>query len=285
MKTTTNQMRQDMARAEYAASTRESYLRTIRLFFSRQQERPVEELGREEVRRFVDELSAQGKSASWMKMHLAALVFLFSKTLGRPAEVSFIKFPRQRSPLPTILSQEEVGSLLNAIHHRRYQAIAMVIYGTGMRIDEALSLKVEDIDAKRGVMHVHHGKGNKARDVRLTPRLLEWLRTYWSRERPPKPYLFASRRTGKPPAQETVRAAFAQAAEEAGIAKRVRPHVLRHSYATHLHEEGVDLRVLQALLGHANMQTTARYVRASTKLIEKTPSPLELLPNFGQRRW
>ena len=283
METTVDQMRQDLARAEYSESTRKSYLRTIRLLSSRH-ERPVEELGREELRRFVDELAAQGKSASTMKMHLAALVFLFSRTLGRPNEVSFIKFPRQRSALPTILSQEEVDGLLGAIHHRRYQAIATVIYGTGMRIDEALSLKVEDIDAARGVIRVHHGKGNKARDVRLTPALLGWLRRYWSRERPPKPYLFSSRRTGKPPTQATVRAAFAQAAEEAGITKRVRPHVLRHSYATHLHEEGVELRVLQSLLGHANIQTTARYVRVSTKLIEKTPSPLELLPNFGQRR-
>jgi integrase/recombinase XerD len=283
VETVIQQMQQDLARAEYAQSTRRQYLRTIHLFLSRQ-DRPVEELGREEARRFVDELAARGRSATWMKMHLAALVFLFSRTLGRPAEVSFIKFPRQRSPLPTILSQEEIGRLFDAIHHRRYQAIAMLIYGTGLRIDEALSLQVEDIDGARGVIHVRHGKGNKARDVRLTPVLLAWLRRYWARERPPKPYLFSSRRTGKPPTQETVRAAFAQAAEEAGLTKRVGPHVLRHCYATHLHEAGAELPELQALLGHAHLQTTARYVRASTKRIEKTPSPLELLPNFNLGR-
>jgi site-specific recombinase XerD len=274
-----DQMRQDLARAEYAESTRASYSRTIRLFFSRQ-ECPGREVGRDEVRKFVDELTVQGKSASTLKMHLAALVFLFSRTLGRPAEVSFIKFPRQRSPLPTILSQEEIGRLFGAIHHRRYQAIAMLIYGTGLRIDEALSLQVKDIDGARGVIRVRHGKGNKARDVKLTLVLLAWLRKYWARERPPQPYLFSSRRTGKPPTQDTVRAAFAQAAEEAGLTKRVGPHVLRHCYATHLHEAGAELPELQALLGHANVQTTARYVRASTKRIEKTPSPLELLPNF-----
>ena len=174
--------------------------------------------------------------------------------------MSFIKFPRQRSALPTILSPEEVGRLFEAIHHRRYQAIAMVIYGTGVRLDEALWLKVEDIDGSRGVIRVRHGKGDKARDVKLTPTLLSWLRTYWGREQPPKPYLFSSRTTGKPPTQETVRAAQARAGEQAGISKPVRPHVLRHSYATHLHEQGVDLRVLQALMGHANIQTTAWYV-------------------------
>jgi len=283
LETTINQMRQDLARAAYATSTQDRYLKTIRRFLLRQT-RSIVDVGRDEARTFVDELAAENKSASWMKMHLAALVFLFAKTLGRPNEVSFIKFPRQRSPLPVILSQDEVGRLFDALHHRRYRAIALVIYGTGVRIDEALSLTVEDIDAARGVIHVRHGKGDKARDVKLTPPLLAWLRDYWSRERPPRPYLFSSQATGKPPSQETVRAAFAKAAAQAGITKPVKPHVLRHSYATHLHEEGVDLRIVQALLGHANIQTTARYVRASTKLIEKAPSPLELLPNFGQRR-
>jgi integrase/recombinase XerD len=283
METIIEQTQQDLARAEYAESTQARYLKTIGLFLSRQ-ERPIEEVGRDDVRRFVDELAARGKSASTMKMHLAALIFLFAKTLGRPTEVSFIKFPRQRSPLPTILSPEEVGRLFEAIHHRRYQAIAMVIYGTGVRLDEALWLQVEDIDGLRGVIRVRHGKGDKPRDVKLTPTLLGWLRTYWGREQPPKPYLFSSRTTGKPPTQDTVRAALARAGEQAGISKPVRPHVLRHCYATHLHEQGVELCVLQALMGHANVQTTARYVRASTKLIEKTPSPLDLLPHFGPRR-
>jgi site-specific recombinase XerD len=280
METTLNQMRQDLARAEYAESTRTAYVRTAERFLVRAG-RPAEELGRDEVRDFITELEKKGKSASWMKMHLAALVYLFSKTLGRPNEVSFIAFPRQHSPLPTVLSQDEVDRLLKAIGHRVYQTIAMVLYGTGLRIDEALALEVGDIDAERGVIRVRHGKGDKAREVRLTPKLLRWLRRYWVREQPAKPYLFSSRRTGRPPTQEAVRAAFAQAADEAGITKRVTPHVLRHSYATHLLDAGVDVRVIQALLGHAHLNTTMRYTRVSTKRIEQTPSPAELLPSFN----
>ena len=185
-------------------STQASYLRTIKLFLSRQGTRLIEEVGRDDVlRRFVDELAACSKSASTMKMHLAALVFVFARTLGRPTEVSFIKFPRQRSALPTILSPEEVGRLFEAIHHRRYQAIAMVIYGTGVRLDEALWLKVEDIDGSRGVIRVRHGKGDKARDVKLTPTLLSWLRQPIG-DRSSRPNRIYSRRatTGKPPTQD-----------------------------------------------------------------------------------
>jgi integrase/recombinase XerD len=279
MEPTLNQMRQDLARAEYAESTRRSYLRTAKQFLEKGG-RSAEELGRDDVRRFIAELESQGKSASFMKMHLAALMYLFAKTLGRPNEVSFIAFPRQYSPLPEVLSQDEVDRLLRALHHRSYQAIAMVLYGTGVRLDEALSLEVGHIDGARGVIRVHHGKGNKAREVKLTPALLDWLRRYWAKERPARPYLFSSRRTGRPPTQDTVRAALAQAADEAGIRKHVTPHVLRHSYATHLLDAGVDVRVIQALLGHSSLQTTMRYVRVTTKRIEQTPSPLDLLPSF-----
>lgn len=283
MEETLNQVRQDLARAGYARTTRDTYLKTIEQFFRSSDGVEVERLGRDDVRRFVGDLETKGRSASWMKMHLSALAFLFRKTLGRPNEVSFLSFPRQRSPLPTVLSQDEVERLLRALHVRRYQAIAMVLYGTGVRIEEALALKVSDIDSGRGVIHVRKGKGSKAREVRLTPALHAWLRRYWAREQPPLPYLFSSRRAGKPPTQDSVRAALAQAADEAGITKHVTPHVLRHTYATHLLEAGVDIRVLQALLGHAQTQTTARYARVSTKLIEKIPSPLELLPSFGPR--
>jgi integrase/recombinase XerD len=282
MESTLNQMRQDLARAEYAETTRKAYLRTAKRFLE-EGGRSAEELGRDDVRRFIVKLESEGKSASWMKMKLAALVYLFAKTLGRPNDVSFISFPRQYSPLPQVLSQDEVDRLLRALHHRSYQAIAMVLYGTGVRLDEALSLEVGDIDGGRGVIRVRHGKGNKAREVKLTPALLGWLRRYWAAERPARPYLFCSRRTGRPPTQETVRAALAQAADEAGVPKRVTPHMLRHSYATHLLDAGVDVRVIQALLGHSRLDTTMRYTRVSTKRIDKTPSPLDLLPSFGPR--
>jgi site-specific recombinase XerD len=275
------QMGQDLAFAEYSQSTRNNYLRTVKgvaAHFGR----PVAELGRDELREYVGLLQDRARSASWLKMKLAAIVFLYAKTLGRPTDVSFVVWPRQYSPLPTVLSQQEVDAFLQALRHPVYRTIALVLYGTGLRIDEALALEVTDIDGARGVLRVRHGKGNRAREVRLSPALYQWLRDYWARERPQPPYLFASRRTGRPPTQDAVRSAFAAAAEQAQITKPVRPHVLRHSYATHLLEAGTDIRVIQALLGHRSLQTTMRYTRVSTALVQKAPSPLELLPSRGR---
>jgi site-specific recombinase XerD len=192
--------------------------------------------------------------------------------------VSFLSYPKKYSPLPTILSLGEVDALIRAIEHPCYQAIAMVMYGAGLRISEALALEVSDIDGKRGVIRVRHGKGDKAREAKLSRMLYEWLRQYWDRERPSQPYLFASRRTGKPPHPEAVRKALAQAAKEAGIKKPTKPHTLRHSFATHLLEAGTDVRVVGALLGHASLLSTARYARVTEKLVRETPSPLDLLP-------
>jgi site-specific recombinase XerD len=227
-------------------------------------------------------MAARGKSASRLITHLAALSFLYRKTLGRPELVSFVSYPKRHRPLPTVLSLDEVGAVLNAVRHPCYQAVVMVIYGAGLRITEALALEVTDIDAARGVIRVRHGKGNKAREAKLSPTLYNWLRQYWVRQRPPLPYLFASRKTGKPPMAATIRAAIAHAAKQAWIGKRVTPHVLRHCFATHLLEQGTDVRVVGALLGHASLQSTARYAKVTEKLVRQTPSPIDLLP---QRRW
>src|SRR5579863_7587222 len=191
------------------------------------------------------------------------------------------KLPRRHSPLPAVLSVDEVHALLRALRHRRYQTIAMVLYGAGLRIREAIALEVRDIDWARGVLQVRHGKGDKAREAKLSPVLYEWLRQYWTKERPPLPYLFASRKTGKLPRPATIRKALARAAKEAWIKKRVTPHVLRHSFATHLLDEGTDVHVVRELLGHASITTTARYARVTQKRVRETPSPLDLLP---QRR-
>jgi integrase/recombinase XerD len=275
------QMVQDLAFASYSQSTQKSYLRTVKAFASHVG-RPVAEIGRDALRAYVEHLRGQECSASWMKMQLAALVFLYAKTLGRPMDVSFVVWPRQHSPLPPVLSQGEVAAFLEVLRHPVYRAIAMVLYGTGLRIDEALSLEVGDIDGARGVLRVRHGKGDRAREVKLSTTLYQWLRNYWNKERPRPPYLFTSRRTGRPPTQAAVRSAFAAAAEQARITKPVRPHVLRHSYATHLLDAGTDVRIIQALLGHNSLQTTMRYTRVSTAVLQKVPSPLDLLPSRGQ---
>jgi integrase/recombinase XerD len=276
-----NQLGQDLALAKYAKSTRSKYLRTAEHLANRFG-RPLADLTREELRTYVEEITARGKSASWMTGQMCALSFLYRKTLGQPERVSFLTFPGRRRPLPTVLSLEEVGALLSAIRVPRYQAIAMVLYGAGLRITEALALEVTDIDGARGVIRVRHGKGDKAREAKLSPTLYTWLRQYWARERPPHPYLFTSGKTGKRACAQSVRVALADAAKQAWIQKRVTPHVLRHSFATHLLEQGTDVRVVGALLGHASLQSTAHYARVTEKLVRQTPSPLDLLP---QRRW
>ena|SRR5260221_9530472 len=147
MDTRIEELKQDLARAKYATRTREDYRRTAE-DLSRHAERPIDEIERDQIRAYVEHVTERSRSASWLKMKLAAVVFLFARTLGRPADVSFIKFPRQHSPLPTVLSQGEVQAFLQAVQHSTYRAIALVLYGTGLRLDEALSLEVKDIDGR-----------------------------------------------------------------------------------------------------------------------------------------
>jgi site-specific recombinase XerD len=243
----------------------------------------VKDVTRDEVRVFVDEVGARGSSSSTVKNALAAIKYLFVKTLGRPEMVSFIRFPKQNSPLPTVLSLDEVEALIKAMKHPMYQAIVMTMYGTGLRIAETLLLEVGDVDGERGVIRVRKGKGGKARLTKLSPSLHGWLREYWDEHRPAQPYLFASRSTGKPPVAESVRAAIKKAASSAKIKKPVTPHVLRHSFATHLLEHGTDVRIVGELLGHASLSTTMRYTRVTEKLVRETPSPLDLLPQNRRR--
>lgn len=275
------QLGHDLALAKYAKSTCKKYLRTAEHLSNRFRQ-PLAQLTREQLRTYVEEITALGKSASWLGIEICALSFLYRKTLGRAEVVSFLSQPKRSHPLPTGLSLEEVEALIGALRVARYQAIAMVMYGAGLRITEALALEVSDIDGARGVIRVRHGKGNKAREAKLSPTLYAWLRQYWDRERPPLPYLFASGKTGKRACAASVRAALADAAKKAWIKKRVTPHVLRHSFATHLLEQGTDVRVVGALLGHASLASTARYGRVTEKLVRQTPSPLDLLPH---KRW
>jgi integrase/recombinase XerD len=276
MDKTIHQMDQDLARGGYSSETRRRYhacAEELTLHVGK----PIATVTRDELRDFVDAV-VDGEGGVYAKqMKLCALLFLFRKTLGTPEMVSFIKLPRQHSPLPTVLSKGEVHRLLNAIQKPRFQAMAMVMYGCGLRIQETLALTTDDIDRERSVIRVRNGKGGKPREVKLSPMLYEWLRAYWFRTRPSLPWLFANRH-GQLPHPATVRRALALAATEARIKKRVTPHVLRHSFATHLLEEGTDVRVVGALLGHASIRTTTRYARVTEKLVRQTPSPLDLLP-------
>ncbi len=269
-------MTRDLALRGYAQSTQKQYLKTATNLIARFG-RPASEISRDELRDYAEELKAASKSSSSLGMELCALLFLYRRTLGRPELVSFISLPKKHSPLPEVLSVKEVHALLNAIENPRYQAMAMLMYGTGLRISEARALEVRDIDGARGVIRVRHGKGDKAREVMLSQELYLWLRQYWSRHQPAPPYVFASKR-GQLPCTPSIRTALAKAAKAAFITKHVTPHTLRHSFATHLLEQGTDMHVVRELLGHASLRSTTRYARVTRKIVRQTPSPLDLLP-------
>jgi integrase/recombinase XerD len=200
-------------------------------------------------------------------------------TLGRHGFYQFLPYPKVQRKLPNILSREEVAQLIQASSSLFQRTLLTVLYGTGMRRAEIVRLKVADIDSQRMILHVVDGKGHKDRDLPMTPALLETLRAYW-RWLKPRTYLFPSRMHRdheQPISDKTVWHACAEAAKKAGIRKRVSPHLIRHSWATHLLEAGTDLRTIQLLLGHEDLETTARYLHLSQQHLHQVSNPLEEL--------
>src|SRR5215470_7673326 len=214
------------------------------------------------------------------RRHDCATVLL-QVTLRRLDISEHIPLVPQPSKVPVILSPEEVARLLEAARGAKYKAALSVAYGAGLRASEIISLKVSDIDSKRMLIRVEQGKGRKDRFAMLSPHLLQLLRTWWLVERP-RGYLFPGRDRINPLTVRQLHRGCFEAAQTAGINKRVSPHVLRHSFATHLLERNVDIRVIQVLLGHAKLDTTAIYTRVATKVIQEVTSPLEhLIPKHG----
>lgn len=272
-----DKMMADLERAGHVETTCSSYISSIGEL-AKFHWRAPEDLGRDEIRAWVDFLTERcSLSVARRRQHYAALKFFYGKTLGRPDEVSFLALRSEPAPLTETLSVAEVDRLLEKLRSPMYRVFFTTVYATGLRLSEACHLQTGDIDADRGVIRVRHGKGGRERLVGLSDRLLGILRAYWKQERPEPPWLFPSRRGG-PLVGKTARQALKRAAVKAGIYRRVTPHVLRHSFATHLLDGGTDLRVIQVLLGHASIKSTTRYAQVSTRLITKTPSPLDQLP-------
>ena len=266
---------QDLELAGYAERTRLIYLHAV-MDFAAFRGQPVSAASQDEVRAWIQHLSGRKLSAQRLRQHFAALKFLYAKTLGRPEVTSFLSWPRDAPRSPVVLSATEVERLLRALREPKYRVFFTLIYATGLRLCEASQLETRDLDAERGVIRVRHGKGSRERLVTLGPRLLGILRAYWRFVRPASPWLFASSR-GTHVNPEVARNALKRAAAEAGLAKAVTPHVLRHCFATHSLEAGTDLRVIQVLLGHRSIRTTARYAHVSADVVSKTPSPLDRL--------
>lgn len=268
-------MMQDLSRAGYAQGTQEQYLASADAFVKFHWRCPSE-MGQEEVRTWIDHVNEHHRvGPSRLRGHLAALKFLYTKTLGRPEVVSFISWPRVPKKLPVVLSRQQVRQLLAALDKPTYRVFFTTVYAVGLRVTEACMIKTEHIDGERGVIRVL-GKGNKEREVGLSIKLYRILRAYWKQVQPAEPWLFASR-TGGPLLAKTARKALKRACDKVGITKAVTPHVLRHSFATHLLESGTDLRVIQVLLGHASISSTTRYTQVSTKVVQQAGRVLDEL--------
>jgi site-specific recombinase XerD len=207
---------------------------------------------------------------------VCSLRFLYTNTLHLQIGIERIPLPRYEKKLPVILSPEEVKRMLDAPKNLSCRAILTTMYASGPRVSEVADLKVADIDSGRGAIWIRSGKGHKDRQTLLPPKLLELLRDYWRWKRP-KDWLFPGDTPGQPISRESIWRACKNAARDAGIAKAVHPHSLRHAFATHLLEAGVNLRTIQLLLGHAHLETTARYLHVANTAIRSTTSPLELL--------
>ena len=269
-------MLEELQRRNDSAGTIRLYLRHV-AEFAQHFHRSPDQLGAEDIRRYQLFL-IQEKKLAWSSYNqiVCALRFFYAKTLKRAFLLSDIPFPRKVQQLPLILSPEEVARILTVPPHLKSRALLMTIYAAGLRRSEVARLRVNDIDSARMTITVHQGKGQKDRVVMLSPVLLDTLRQYW-RHHKPKQWLFPGETPDQPISGNDIFMVFHNAVRRAGITKKVSPHSLRHSFATHMLESGTDLRTIQILMGHRSLKTTARYLHVSQQHVRATASPLDSL--------
>jgi len=266
----------DLRLAGYSPSTRKIYLGYAKLF-SKYHMRSPAQMGEDQIRQYLLHMVEEKKiSHETYRQIRAALIFLYTVTLGRQTEVEHLPVRRRKVRLPVILSGTEVEALLGAVRVAKYQAIVMAQYAAGLRISEACRLRPEDIDSKRMVIHVRAGKGGRDRYTVLSERFLAFMRDYFRKYRP-EGWLFPGRTQAGHASPDTCRRVFHAAVARAGLSKEISPHVLRHCFATHLLESGVDIAVIQALLGHGSLRATEVYTHVSVEHIGRVRSPLDLL--------
>jgi len=268
-------MIEDMTVRNLSPATQRSYLHAVSKF-SRFFGRSPDRLGLDDVRTFQVHLISRGISWASLNQTVAALRFFYGVTLGRAEVPERIAYAREPRKLPVVLSADEVVRFLEAVPALKTRAALTTAYAAGLRVSEVVALKVGDIDSGRMLIRVEQGKGGKDRYAMLSSQLLEILRGYWRRARP-RHWLFPGRED-RPIEPTVLHSACRSARAAAGIDKRVTVHTLRHSFATHLLETGTDIRIIQVLLGHTNLSTTARYTQVANTTIARTASPLDALP-------
>jgi integrase/recombinase XerD len=265
----------DMTARRFKEKVQKDYVRHVRTFTAFLGRSP-DTATKEDLRRFQLHLAQQQISPGSINAAVTALRFFFTVTLERPDLVRPLTIVNKPRRAPVVLSQEEVALLLEAAPGLKYKAALSVAYGAGLRVSEVANLKVSDIDRERMTLRVEQGKGQRDRTVMLSPRLLQLLREWWKAARP-QVWLFPGQNPINPVTPRQLNRAVTAAKTLAGITKRVSPHTLRHSFATHLLEQGVDIRVIQVLLGHAKLETTALYTRVAVNTVRDIESPLDRL--------
>lgn len=274
-------LREELIRRNYSPTTIRSYVHAIATCEQYHRRRRIDRLGSDALRRYQAYLFEEKKLAvGTVGLHVAALRFFFVRVLKRRELKEDLPTPKRHRRLPTVLSPDEVRRLIAGAKNLYHRTLLLMLYGTGLRRSELLQLKVGDIDSQRMVVRVERGKGGHGREVPLSPTLLAALREYYRWMRP-QTYLFPGTqdgwRTDRPLTSKIVWEAVRFAARAAGIDRRVSPHTLRHSYATHLLEAGADLRTIQVLLGHADLTHTTVYLHLSPRHLQAAPNPLEHL--------
>ena len=268
-------MIEDMTVRKLAARTQEGYIRAVKNFSAFLGASP-DQASFEDVRRYRLHLASSGTGVPTINHSLTALRFLFMVTLRQPDVVIHVPFVREPRRLPVVLSPAEVARLLEAAPGLKYRAALSVAYGAGLRASEVVSLKIADIDSARMVIRVEQGKGRKDRYVMLSEHLLALLRAWWKEARP-QGWLFPGQNRVNPLTTRQLNRACHAAALMAELDKPVSLHTLRHSFATHLLEQKTDIRVIQVLLGHKKLDTTALYTRVALKALGEVTSPLDRL--------
>jgi integrase/recombinase XerD len=274
-----DRMIEDMNVRGFTEDTRRDYIRCVKRFAAFIGRSP-DTATAEDLRRFQVHQTQAGMQPPGINSSVSALRFFFTVTLDRPDLSRRLAVVHQPRKLPTVLSVEEVARLLEAAPGPKYKAAFGTAYGAGLRVSEVVALKVTDIDSTRMLIRVERGKGRKDRHAMLSPQLLDLLRAWWREGKRrgvmlPQGWLFPSRNPIMPLSTRQMNRAVHAAAQAAEIKRRVTPHTLRHSFATHLLEQGIDIRVIQVLLGHSKLETTALYARVATNTIRAVTSPLD----------
>jgi integrase/recombinase XerD len=265
----------DMTIRNMMPGTQGGYIRAVKNF-SLHFKRSPDKLTFEHVREYRLHLGSRGLGPQTINHIMCALRFLYGITLGMSDVAKHIPLARRADPLPAILSREEVARFLEAVPNRKHRTAFAAIYGAGLRVSEAATLTAKDIDSERMIIHIRQGKGRKDRYVMLSEQLLAILRSYWKAERPQQ-WLFPGIPPSRPITTRQLQRVFREAADAAGLDESVTVHTLRHCFATHLLEQGVDIRVIQDLLGHRHLNATARYARVAVNTIRQIQSPLDSL--------